>query len=118
VGKWYSRPLLFVGDIDRASRFYVTQLGFTETWRHAEDGKPLIAQVERDGCELILSSQWPERPSNGIIFISLEGKDVNSIRAGFEAEGVSVKEGWWGYPLMIVEDPDGNELWVPTNNAG
>jgi len=118
VAKWYSRPLLFVGDVDRASQFYVEQLGFSEAWRHIEDGKALIAQVDRDGCELILSSQWPERAPNGIIFLSLEPEDVRSVRADLEERGVKVREGWWGYPLMVVEDPDGNELWFPTNNAG
>jgi catechol 2,3-dioxygenase-like lactoylglutathione lyase family enzyme len=117
MGKWYSRPLIFVSDLDRASEFYVGQLGFKEAWRHGEDGHEFVAQVERDGCELILSSQWPERVSNAIIFVSLETKDVDPVRASLEAKGLSIREGWWGYPLMIVEDPDGNEIWIPTNNA-
>ena len=28
----------------------------------------------------------------------------------FEAQGVPVKEGWWGYRLLVVEDLDGNQL--------
>lgn len=117
MGKWYSRPVIFVSDLDRAADFYVRQLGFTEAWRHGENGTAFVAQVEREGCELILSSQSPQRVSNGIIFISLEGQDVNAVRAELEAHDVKLREGWWGYPLMIVEDPDGNELWIPTNNA-
>ena len=26
---------------------------------------------------------------------------------------MNLKEGWWGYKLMIVEDPDGNQLYFP-----
>ena len=115
MGKWYSRPVISVSDLDRACQFYVKELGFREAWRHAEEGNAFVAQVDRDGCELILSSQWPERAANAIIFVSLESDDVSAIRAEFEAKGVKVREGWWGYPLMIVDDPDGNELWIPTN---
>lgn len=93
MGKWYSRPLLFVSDLDRACQFYVKQLGFREIWRHAEEGNAFIAQVDRDGCELILSSQWPERVSNAIMFISLDRQDVSAVRAEFDAQGVKVREG-------------------------
>jgi len=27
------------------------------------------------------------------------------------AKGVTLKDGWWGKRLMIVEDPDGNQIW-------
>ena len=27
-----------------------------------------------------------------------------------EAKGVPVKEGSWGYRLLVVDDPDGNQL--------
>ena len=72
MGQWYSRPVLFVRDLDGASRFYVEQLGFSEAWRHSEDDRPLVAQVERSGCELILSCQWPEKAGPGLIFVSLD----------------------------------------------
>jgi len=108
---------LFVSDLDRSTEFYINQLGFKEVWRHAKKGEAFVAQVDRNGCELILSSQWPERISNAIIFVSLDATDVHIVRAELESKAVAVREGWWGYPLMIVEDPDGNELWIPTNNA-
>lgn len=110
---WYSRPVLFVTDIERSLRFYVDQLGFTEDWRHAEEGRLLVAQVNRTGCELILSSQWPDKVGSALIFISLEPDDLLVVRRSFEREGVAVKDGWWGYRLMIVEDPDRNQLYFP-----
>lgn len=33
-----------------------------------------------------------------------------SLRAEFEAKGVPVKDGSWGYRLLVVDDPDGNQL--------
>jgi hypothetical protein len=30
---------------------------------------------------------------------------------------VAVKEGQWGYRLMVVEDPDGNRLFFPYPEA-
>jgi len=31
---------------------------------------------------------------------------------------VIVEDGYWGYPLMIVHDPDGNELYFNYPNQG
>ena len=114
MGTWYSRPVLFVSDVERSARFYVDQLGFEEAWRHSEDGRLLVAQVNRSGCELILSSQWPENVGCGLIFISLDPNDILVVRRSFERQGVVVKDGSWGYRLMIVEDLDGNLLYFPT----
>jgi hypothetical protein len=35
------------------------------------------------------------------------------VRADFEARGVNVQDGWWGYKLMVIDDPDGNQLFFP-----
>jgi hypothetical protein len=36
--------------------------------------------------------------------------EVDALRAELEAKGVPVKEGSWGYQLLVVDDPDGNQL--------
>ncbi len=48
-------------DVEQSSHILVDKLGFAEVWRHVEDGKALVAEVDRAGCELILSCQWPEQ---------------------------------------------------------
>ncbi len=111
--KWYTRPVLFVADIDRSVVFYVRQLGFKQAWRYEDAGKAWVAQVERRGCELILSSQWPDKVGKGLIFISLNVAVLDALRAELEGRGVDVKDGNWGYRLMVVTDPDGNELYFP-----
>lgn len=111
--QWYTRAVLFVTDIDRAVDFYVQRLGFTQAWRYEEEGKAFVAQVDRQGCELILSSQWPDKVGKGLMFISLDVAVLNALRAELEQRGVAVKDGRWGYRLMVVADPDGNELYFP-----
>jgi len=35
---------------------------------------------------------------------------LDALRVEFEARGVPVKEGSWGYWLLVIDDPDGNQL--------
>ena len=79
--EWFARPVLFVADIDRSVDFYVKQLGFTQPWRYEEEGKAWVAQVDRQGCELILSSQWPDKVGKGLMFISLDVGVLDALRA-------------------------------------
>ena len=111
--QWYSRPVLFVADIERSVDFYVKQLGFTQAWRFEDEGKAYVAQVDRKGCELIFSSQWPDKVGNGLMFISLDVGVLDALRAELEGRGVDVKDGEWGYRLMVVSDPDGTQLFFP-----
>ncbi len=116
---WFARPVLHVTDVEASIGFYVSRLGFTSPWRYEEDGRARVAQVERQGCALILADTWPEKVGKGVTFISLnvepqtceaEIAALDGLRAEFEASGVLVKEGWWGYRLLVVDDPDGNQL--------
>jgi catechol 2,3-dioxygenase-like lactoylglutathione lyase family enzyme len=113
VSEWFARPVLFVADIGPSVDFYVNQLGFTQSWRHEEEGKALVAQVDRQGCALILSSQWPDKVGSALVFISLDVDVLLALRAELEGKSVNVKDGYWGYPLMVIHDLDGNELYFP-----
>ena len=113
---WFARPVLHVSDVQASLRFYVDRLGFTCPGRYDEDG---IAQVDRQGCALILANTWPEKVGKGLIFISLNVEPasrenavaaLDALRAELEAKGVPVKQGSWGYRLLVVDDPDGNQL--------
>ncbi|HEX3880989.1 MAG TPA: bleomycin resistance family protein, partial [Bryobacteraceae bacterium] len=55
----------------------------------------------------------------GTIFISLNVEPhsreaavaaLDALRAELETNGVPVKDGSWGYRLLIVDDLDGNQL--------
>ena len=113
---WFARPVLHVADVEASLRFYVNRLGFTSPWRFDDDGKVYVAQVDRQGCALILADTWPEKIGKGLMFISLNVEpetqvaELDALRTEFEAKGVPVKEGSWGYRLLVVDDPDGNQL--------
>jgi len=113
---WFARPVLHVTDVEASLRFYVDRLGFTNPWRYEEDGRVRVAQAERQGCALILSDHWPEKVGKGLMFISLNVEReaqiaaLDALRAELETRGVPVKEGSWGYRLLVVDDPDGNQL--------
>jgi catechol 2,3-dioxygenase-like lactoylglutathione lyase family enzyme len=108
-----ARPVFFVSDVERALGFYVSQLGFAETNRYAEGGQVLVAGVARDGCPLLLSCQWPQKNGHGRYWIRLDVPTYDELRANLEAKGVALKDDFWGMDTMIVEDPDGNELFFP-----
>jgi catechol 2,3-dioxygenase-like lactoylglutathione lyase family enzyme len=117
--EWFARAVLHVTDVEDSLRFYVDRLGFTSPWRYEQDGRACVAQVERQGCALILADTWPEKVGKGLMFISVNGEGdtresaiaaLDELRAELEAKGVVVKEGSWGYRLLVVDDPDGNQL--------
>jgi catechol 2,3-dioxygenase-like lactoylglutathione lyase family enzyme len=110
---WYTRPMFFVADVERALDFYVGSLDFTENWKFAEDGKVFVAQADREGCEIIFASQWPEKIGKGMLFISLSEAAYAALPGELAGKGVTAREGWWGYRTLIVTDPDGNELYFP-----
>jgi catechol 2,3-dioxygenase-like lactoylglutathione lyase family enzyme len=125
MNDWFARSVLHVRDVDASLKFYVDLLGFTSPWRYDEEGKARVAQVEREGCAIILANNWPEKAGKGLVFISLNVEPdeqvaaLDGLRAEFEDRGVSVKEGSWGYRLLVIDDLDGNELFFnyPTATA-
>lgn len=116
---WFARPVLHVRDVEASLRFYLEGLGFETAWRHEENGTPIVAQVDRDGCMLILASTWAEKAGGSTMFVSLDPKPwskkaqaaaLDALRAEFAERGVEARDGQWGYRVVIVEDPDGNTL--------
>ena len=116
---WFARAVLHVTDVEASLRFYIDRLGFTSPWHYEENGRACVAQVERQGCALILADTWPEKIGKGLMFISVNGERetressiaaLDALRSELEAKGVPVKEGSWGYRLLVIDDPDGNQL--------
>jgi len=136
---WFARPVLHVRDVEASLRFYVEQLGFSSPWHFDENGRACVAQVDREGCALILADSQlfsanrsgafgPDKIGKGLMFISLNVEPdtpeaqvaaLDALRAELEAKGVTVKDGSWGYRLLVVADPDGNQLFFnyPKENA-
>lgn len=113
VHRWYTRPVFFVADINRAIRFYVDRLGFEKSW-HEGDGAGTVCQVNRGECEIILCEDTTRRGKSRL-FIELTREGVEELRREIEERSVPTKETWWGYDVIQIDDPDGNELFFPTD---
>jgi catechol 2,3-dioxygenase-like lactoylglutathione lyase family enzyme len=109
--RWYSRPVLFVEDLDRALRFYVDSLGFKKDW-HEGDGAGTVCQVSRSDCEIILA-QDPDRRDRTRLFIELTAEGLKELRQELITRNVPHSATRWGYETTQVNDPDGNELFFP-----
>jgi catechol 2,3-dioxygenase-like lactoylglutathione lyase family enzyme len=73
-----ARPVLFVADLQGAIRFYVDKLGFEKRW-HAGDGKGIVCQVNRGGCEIILCEDTA-RQNKGRLFVELNRDGIDELR--------------------------------------
>ena len=111
---WYTRPVLFVADIGRSIRFYTEGLGFRKAW-HEADGKGTVCQVERGGCEITLC-EHDTRRDKARLFVSLTREAIAALRREIIERSIPSKMSWWGYDVIQIDDPDGNELLFPVSN--
>jgi hypothetical protein len=89
-------------------------LGFIKKW-HEADGKGTVCQVDRGGCEIILCQDTAgSRQSR--IFLELSRDGVDQLHKEIASRSVPTKLAWWGYDVLQIEDPDGNELLVCLEN--
>ena len=111
---WYARPVFFVSNIQNSIGFYVDKLGFIKKW-HEADGKGTVCQVDRGGCEIILCQDTAgSRQSR--IFLELSRDGVDQLLKEVAKRSVPTKNAWWGYDVLQIDDPDGNELLVCLEN--
>ncbi|HEY4131422.1 MAG TPA: glyoxalase superfamily protein [Gemmatimonadaceae bacterium] len=110
--RWYTRPVIFVADVNRAARFYVDMLGFEKAW-HEANGTGTVCQVNHGECEIILCED-AARHDKARLFIELTADGLTDLRGELAERSVPTKETWWGYNTLQVDDPDGNELFFPT----
>jgi catechol 2,3-dioxygenase-like lactoylglutathione lyase family enzyme len=115
VHQWYSRPVLFVSDLQAALRFYIDKLGFEKRW-HTGDGKGTVCQVDRGGCEVILCED-ATRQDRGRLFVELNRDGINELRRDISERSVPIQKVHWGYDVIQITDPDGNELFFPLDET-
>ncbi len=109
--RWYTRPVLFVTDVNRAAEFYMDALGFDKRW-HEGDGAGTVCQIDHGECEIILAED-PARSGNARLFIELTADGFAELRQQLVEHSVPARGTWWGADVLQVEDPDGNELLFP-----
>jgi catechol 2,3-dioxygenase-like lactoylglutathione lyase family enzyme len=105
--RWYARPVFFVSDVEAALRFYLDQLGFEKAWH-----KGTVCQVNRGECEIILCEDAARR-DRGRLFVELRPEALDQLRRQISERSVPSRNAWWGYDVIVVADPDGNELLFP-----
>lgn len=110
---WYSRPVFFVADVKRALNFYVDLLGFEKAWHEAGKGK--VCQVNRGECEIIICED-PNRKDRGRLFVSVTPEGITQLRRELDERSIPSKKTWWGYDVIQIDDPDGNELLFPVED--
>jgi len=108
--RWYARPIFFVADVHRAAEFYTRALGFVKKW-HEDEGRGTLCQVDRGECEIILC-QDAGRSDRGRLFLELSREGVDELLREIAERRVATQRTWWGYEVLRIEDPDGNELLV------
>lgn len=111
IYRWYTRPVFFVADIHRATRFYIDQLGFLKQWP-ADNDAATVCQVHRGECEIILC-EATSRVGSGRLFIELTAVALADLRQELAMRQVPTSDTWWGYDALQLLDPDGNELLFP-----
>lgn len=112
---WYPRPVFFVADLARALHFYEELLGFTKKW-HEANGAGTVCQVDRCHCEIILCED-SARTASARLFIELKPEGLVALRRELEAHSVPHTIARWGYDVVRVLDPDGNELLFPIDGT-
>jgi len=106
--RWYARPVIFVADVNRALRFYLDMLGFEKSW-HEGDGAGGVCQVNRAGCEIILC-QHDTRRDKARLFVELTPEGLAALLREAIERSVPTEKSWWGFDVIKIVDPDGNEL--------
>ncbi|MBL8822884.1 MAG: hypothetical protein JNJ77_09880 [Planctomycetia bacterium] len=109
--RWYARPVFFVADVNRALHFYLDMLGFVKHW-HSGDGTGKVCQVNRSDCEIILCKD-AKRTDKARLFVELTAEGLADFRRELTGRSVPQSHSWWGYDLIQIHDPDGNELLFP-----
>ena len=104
--------MLFVADVNRALRFYIDMLGFEKRW-HEGDGAGKVCQVNRAECEIILCEDATRR-DKARLFVELTGDGLSALRREIVERSVPSEKSWWGYDVIKIVDPDGNELLIPS----
>lgn len=104
-------PVLPSKNLARSKIFYVEKLGFRVDWGEEESAS--ICQVSRDGQRIMLMEN-DRLGSPACVWIGLES---DRLFKEFQTNGVKVlqqpENKPWAYE-MLIEDIDGNVLWLGT----
>ncbi|MCG8588779.1 MAG: VOC family protein [Proteobacteria bacterium] len=116
--EFYLRPILCVRDVSASAEYFCEKLGFERSWQSPDD-EPIIAQVGRNGLDLILDSKSsiPRARTPSVLSMSLHDADaLGTLYEEFSSRGAATNgppcEVPWqqGVFQFEVQDLDGNIL--------
>ena len=116
--EFYTRPIFRVRDVPASIAYYCEALGFRKDWDSGDD-PPVIAQVSRNGLDIILdgNSVIPKASPPSVLSMSLHAADgIEALHRELVDRGARIAaapfEVIWqpGTIQFDVEDPDGNIL--------
>ena len=116
--EFYMRPVLCVRDVEASIAYYCEQLGFVKNWDFPAD-KPIIAQVSRNGLDVILDSASviPRASPPTVLSMTLhQPQQLGALYQELNDRGAKISaapfEVVWEKDLyqLDVEDLDGNVL--------
>jgi catechol 2,3-dioxygenase-like lactoylglutathione lyase family enzyme len=105
---WHTRTVFFVKDAERSVAFYRDKLGCTLDWNYEEEGRSVVCQVNREGFKLILAAQDDRKAGQGRVFVT--HVEESALRKEIAEKGIEAQDDYWGMPVIVIEDPDGNQL--------
>jgi uncharacterized glyoxalase superfamily protein PhnB len=108
-------PVLPVDDVQRAAKFYVEVLGFTEVFQMpGPDRKVHAAQVSREGCDVMFNLNPGDAGKQGggiYIWIRIEDSNLDAFFTDLKKGGLSIVEAIadrpWGDRSFAVKDLNG-----------
>ena len=116
--EFYVRPILSVRDLAASTQYFCEKLGFGRDWEFPDDD-PIIAQVGRNGLDLILDSKSsiPRARNPSVLSMSLhDAGALGTLYQEFSSRGAVTNgppsEVSWqqGVFQFEVHDLDGNVL--------
>jgi lactoylglutathione lyase len=123
-------PILTTTDIDRALGFYRDLLGFATTYRFPESGDPAYVGLQLGASQLGIgvdptvgdasaSNMQSTRDAAFALWVYCDDCDAAVER--LRAHGVEILEEPhdrpWGERVAVVQDPDGNRVFVGSRAA-
>ena len=112
---FYTRAVFFVRDGERALAYYRDQLGFALDWNHQVEGRAFVFQMSLMGCEIILNQTWGDsegQAGHGRVFIGLEDDQTEALYQHIRDRKIPTKVTHWGEHTLIINDVDGNEIFI------
>jgi len=62
---------------------------------------------------VIILCEDPDRKDRVRLFVSLTQDGIAQLRRELVERSIPSKKSWWGYDVIQIDDPDGNELLFP-----